>query len=89
VIGKDATNKPIYGEVTNGSAKARANGTAGPAASRRRSGVRELGQTIKNIQAAGATSLRAIAAGLNAQGLRRGNGTWSAVQVARILEKIS
>jgi hypothetical protein len=28
VIGKDAKNKPIYGEVANGSAKARANGRA-------------------------------------------------------------
>jgi hypothetical protein len=39
---------------------------------------------------AGATSLRAIAAGLNVQGIptARGQGEWSAVQVARVLERI-
>ncbi len=50
----------------------------------------DIGPTIKALQAAGATSLRAIAAGLNAQGIptAKGNGTWSAVQVARVLERI-
>jgi len=39
---------------------------------------------------AGATSLRAIAAGLNEQGIptARGTGKWSAVQVARVLERL-
>jgi len=50
-----------------------------------------LAPTIRKLQAAGAASLRAIAAGLNAEGIptARGQGIWSAVQVARILERIS
>jgi DNA invertase Pin-like site-specific DNA recombinase len=50
----------------------------------------DLTPTIKALQAAGATSLRAIAAGLNAQGIptARGSGQWSAVQVARVLERL-
>jgi DNA invertase Pin-like site-specific DNA recombinase len=50
----------------------------------------DIGPTIKALQAAGATSLRAIAAGLNEQGIptSRGQGTWSAVQVARVLDRI-
>jgi DNA invertase Pin-like site-specific DNA recombinase len=50
----------------------------------------DIGPTIAALQAGGATSLRAIAAGLNAQGIptAKGNGTWSAVQVARVLERI-
>jgi DNA invertase Pin-like site-specific DNA recombinase len=50
----------------------------------------DIAPTIKALQAAGATSLRAIAAGLNAQGIptAKGNGPWSAVQVARVLERI-
>jgi hypothetical protein len=45
--------------------------------------------TIKTLQAAGATSLRAIAAKLNEADIptARGQGAWSAVQVARILER--
>jgi DNA invertase Pin-like site-specific DNA recombinase len=45
--------------------------------------------TIKKLQEAGAVSLRAIAAGLNEQGIptARGDGVWSAVQVARILAR--
>ena len=50
----------------------------------------DIGPTIKALQAAGATSLRAIAAGLNQQGIptSRGAGEWTAVQVARMLERI-
>jgi DNA invertase Pin-like site-specific DNA recombinase len=50
----------------------------------------DIGPTIKALQAAGATSLRAIAAGLNAQNIptSRGAGEWTAVQVARVLERI-
>jgi hypothetical protein len=42
---------------------------------------------IADLQASGAESLRAIAAGLNARGIptARGNGQWSAVQVARVI----
>jgi DNA invertase Pin-like site-specific DNA recombinase len=50
----------------------------------------DIGPTIKALQAAGARSLRAIAAGLNQQGIptSRGAGEWTAVQVARVLERI-
>jgi DNA invertase Pin-like site-specific DNA recombinase len=50
----------------------------------------DIGPTVKALQAAGATSLRAIAAGLNAQGIptAKGSGQWSAVQVQRVLERI-
>jgi hypothetical protein len=48
---------------------------------------RQGGGPLKALQAAGATSLRAIAAGLNEQNIptARGQGKWSAVQVARVL----
>lgn len=50
----------------------------------------DLAPTISTLQAAGRTSLRAIAAGLNEAGIptSRGQGKWSAVQVARVLERI-
>jgi DNA invertase Pin-like site-specific DNA recombinase len=50
----------------------------------------DIAPTVKSLQAAGATSLRAIAGGLNAQGIptARGNGQWTATQVARVLERI-
>jgi DNA invertase Pin-like site-specific DNA recombinase len=50
----------------------------------------DLAPTIQNLQAGGAESLRAIAAGLNAAGIPtpRGQGKWSAVQVKRTLERI-
>ena len=87
--GQDSKGKPIYGEVANGSAKARVNGTA---ALQQRADARaaDIGPTIKALQAAGATSLRAIAKGLNTQGIptARGNGRWSAVQVQRTLARI-
>jgi len=50
----------------------------------------DLAPTIAELQAAGATTLRAIAAGLNEQDIptaRRG-GEWSAVQVARVPERL-
>ena len=50
----------------------------------------DIAPTIKALQAAGATSLRAIAAGLNAQRIptARGDGEWTATQVMRVLERI-
>ena len=44
-------------------------------------GAADVAPTIRRLQAEGATSLRAIAAGLNAQGIptARGGGTWSAL----------
>jgi hypothetical protein len=43
----------------------------------------DLAPTIKALQAAGATSLRAIASALNEQAIptARGDGGWTAVQV--------
>jgi DNA invertase Pin-like site-specific DNA recombinase len=65
---------------------------ASAAALQKRSAERaaDLSPIIKELQAAGATSLRNIAAGLNARGIptSRGDGEWSAVQVARVLERI-
>jgi hypothetical protein len=51
----------------------------------------DIGPTVKALQEAGATSLRAIAAGLNDQAIptARGQGKWSAVQVARVLERLA
>jgi hypothetical protein len=49
----------------------------------------DIAPIIAELQAVGATSLRAIAAGLNDRGIptARGNGTWSAVQVARVMAR--
>jgi hypothetical protein len=49
-----------------------------------------LRKQLEELQAAGAASLRAIAAALNERGIptARGNGEWSAVQVSRVLERI-
>jgi hypothetical protein len=46
--------------------------------------------TITELQAAGATSPWAIAAGLNERGIptARGTGTWSATQVMRVLARL-
>jgi hypothetical protein len=44
---------------------------------------------IEELRAAGAVSLRQIAAGLNAKGIRTARGgEWSAVQVKRVLERV-
>jgi len=49
----------------------------------------DIAPTIATMQAAGATSLRAIAAGLNQQGIptARGDGEWTATQVQRMLAR--
>jgi hypothetical protein len=49
----------------------------------------DIAPTVAELRAAGAESLRAIAAGLNARGIptARGAGQWSAVQVARVIER--
>jgi DNA invertase Pin-like site-specific DNA recombinase len=51
----------------------------------------DIGPTIAALRKDGAASLRAIAEGLNAQGIPtpRGDGTWSAVQVARTLARLA
>jgi hypothetical protein len=44
---------------------------------------------IEELKAAGAVSLRQIAAGLNEKGIRTARGgEWSAVQVQRVLERV-
>lgn len=51
----------------------------------------DLTETIMQIRAAGATSLREIAADLTARGIptARGGTSWSATQVQRMLDRIS
>lgn len=50
----------------------------------------DIGPTIRKLQADGATSLRAIADGLNEAGIPTalGNGKWQAVQVQRVLARL-
>ena len=49
----------------------------------------DLASTVKELQASGCESLRAIAAGLDARGIPAARGgNWSAVQVARLLERL-
>ena len=50
----------------------------------------DVAPVIADLQAAGKTSLRAIADGLNERGIptARGNGEWSAVQVQRVLARL-
>jgi len=51
--------------------------------------AQDLAPIIKELQAAGKTSLRAIAEGLNAQGVPTSRGgKWSSPQVMRMLERI-
>jgi|SRR5947209_548168 len=50
----------------------------------------DIAPIIKDLQAGGADSLRAIADGLNEAGIptARGKGQWSATQVQRVLERL-
>src|ERR1700680_3679155 len=67
-------------------AKARAAGRA-TLQERARSRAVDPAPTIKEVQAAGCESLRAIAAGLEERGIPAARGgKWSAVQVSRLLE---
>jgi DNA invertase Pin-like site-specific DNA recombinase len=65
---------------------------ASGAALRKRADARaaDIAPIIAELRAAGATSLRAIADGLNARRIptARGSRTWSAVQVMRVLERL-
>lgn len=60
-------------------------------AARAKARAGDIGPTIRELQAAGATSLRAIAAGLSERGIPTalGKGKWSAQQVARVLQRLS
>jgi DNA invertase Pin-like site-specific DNA recombinase len=91
IIGKDARGKTIYGAVASGSAKARAKAVA---VVERRAAARaaDVAPTIGKLRAGGATSLRALAAGLNALGIPTasgGEGAWTAVQVKRVLDRLA
>jgi DNA invertase Pin-like site-specific DNA recombinase len=69
-------------------AKARAAGRAALQA-QARSRATDLSPTVKELQASGAVSLRAIAAGLHERGIPAARGgRWSAAQVSRLLEMI-
>jgi DNA invertase Pin-like site-specific DNA recombinase len=63
------------------------------AAIEKRAAARVAGslRRIRELQAGGATSLVAIAAGLNERGIptARGDGQWSAVQVSRVLNRLA
>ncbi|MET4483039.1 recombinase family protein [Bradyrhizobium sp. F1.13.3] len=66
---------------------------ASAAALQKRASARaaDIAPVIAELQASGKTSLRALAEGLNTRGIptARGNGIWSAVQVARLLERLN
>jgi DNA invertase Pin-like site-specific DNA recombinase len=89
-IVKDAKGKPVYSkEIASGSKAARV--AAMQAVQERAEGrAADLAPTIKALQAAGKTSLRAIASGLNEHGIptARGDGEWTATQVMRVLERL-
>jgi DNA invertase Pin-like site-specific DNA recombinase len=89
VIGTDAKGRKVYGEPVVITKKARALGSAALVA-RADARAADVGMAIADLQAAGATSLRAIADGLNAQNIptSRGRGQWSARQVMRVMERL-
>jgi hypothetical protein len=66
--------------------RAGAEGNARPAAQR----AAEIAPIIAELRASGATTLRAIASGLNERPIptARRSGQWSAIQVARLLQRI-
>jgi hypothetical protein len=52
--------------------------------------ARDLAPIVKELQASGAVTLRAIATGLDQRGIPAARGgTWSATQVQRLLEIIA
>lgn len=77
------------GNLSTVSAKGRAAGLAVRQA-RAEQRAADLAKIIAKLQAGGAASLRAIAAGLNEAGVRtaKGKSTWTAVQVQRVLARI-
>ena len=57
---------------------------------RARARAADLKPILADLRASGAVSLRAMAAGLNSRGIPTARGgTWSAVQVKRVLERAS
>jgi DNA invertase Pin-like site-specific DNA recombinase len=76
------------GDLSREAAKGRA-ASAALRASKARQRAADLSGIIADLRAAGATSLRDLAVGLNARNIPtpRG-GTWSAVQVSRVLKRL-
>jgi hypothetical protein len=60
-------------------------------ASKAKARATELAPVLAELRAAGITSLRAIAAALDARAIptARGRGRWSTVQVGRLLARLS
>jgi len=89
-LGTDMNDRKIYGEqVLNVSSKTRALAVKALQA-RTKARLADLAPLIKDLQEARKTSLRAIAAGLNEQGIPTARGgKWSAVQVMRVLEHLA
>jgi DNA invertase Pin-like site-specific DNA recombinase len=90
VIGKDEHGNKIYGDRVVMPASAR---VAAARAISDRVGARadDIAPIIRDLQAAGAGSLRVLANGLNDASIptARGHGKWSAVQVSRLLERLA
>jgi hypothetical protein len=62
----------------------------GPAGKSAGASIGILADTVKELQAAGCESLRAIAAELDARGIPAARGgKWSAVQVSRLLARVN
>ena len=89
IVGKDERGNKLDGEqVLNVSSKTRAMAVKVLQA-RADTKAADLAPTIAELQAAGKTSLRAIAAGLNEAGIPTARGgEWSSAQVMRILERL-
>lgn len=77
------------GDLSRVAGKGRA-ASAAVRAFRARERAADLSGTIADLRASGATSLRDLAAGLNARNIPTARGgTWSAVQVSRALARIA
>jgi DNA invertase Pin-like site-specific DNA recombinase len=89
VISVDQRGKKTYGaQVLNVSSKTRAMAVEA-LQERAESRAADIAPIIKQLQEAGKTSLRAIAAGLNEAGIPTARGgEWSSPQVMRILERL-
>jgi len=89
VISVDERGKKTYGDrVLNVSSKTRKLAVKA-LQERTEARLADLAPIIKELQEAGATSLRAIATGLNEQGIPTARGLeWSSVQVMRILGRL-
>jgi DNA invertase Pin-like site-specific DNA recombinase len=87
VIGKDEQGNKLYGDVVAGSPESRRLATEALQA-RADAKAADLAPIIETLRAAGKTSLRAIAAGLNEAGIPTARGgEWSAVQVQRVMSR--